>query len=152
MDVRDGLRRKLSTEELMLLNCGVGEDSWESLGLHGDPTSPFYFFFLISATFLSCKLNFSSCTKAYEIGFLRLDPVWPTENGKSGCFLYRKIFNKPKECFSQDTGWTLSFASKRPGCWFDLILSHQDLQRKDKSQPRQYISICFNCLLTRTQK
>ena len=32
--------RKLSTEELMLLNCGVGEDSWESLGLQGDPTSP----------------------------------------------------------------------------------------------------------------
>ena len=28
--------RKLSTEELMLLNCGVGEDSWESLGLQGD--------------------------------------------------------------------------------------------------------------------
>ena len=28
-----GLWRKLSTEELMLLNCGVGEDSWESLGL-----------------------------------------------------------------------------------------------------------------------
>ena len=25
----------------MLLNCGVGEDSWESLGLQGDPTSPF---------------------------------------------------------------------------------------------------------------
>ena len=32
--------RKLSTEELMLLNCGVGEDSWESLELQGDPTSP----------------------------------------------------------------------------------------------------------------
>ena len=27
MDVRIGLRRKLSTKELMLLNCGVGEDS-----------------------------------------------------------------------------------------------------------------------------
>ena len=27
-------------EELMLLNCGVGEDSWEFLGLQGDPTSP----------------------------------------------------------------------------------------------------------------
>ena len=26
----------------MLLNCGVGEDSWESLGLQGDPSSPFY--------------------------------------------------------------------------------------------------------------
>ena len=34
------LQRKLSTEELMLWNCGVGEDSWESLGLQGDPTSP----------------------------------------------------------------------------------------------------------------
>ena len=40
MDVRVGLWIKLSTEELMLLNCGVGEDSWESLGLQGDPTSP----------------------------------------------------------------------------------------------------------------
>ena len=29
MGVRVGLWRKLSTEELMLLNCGVGEDSWE---------------------------------------------------------------------------------------------------------------------------
>ena len=33
MDVRVGLWRKLSAEELMLLNCGVGEDSGESLGL-----------------------------------------------------------------------------------------------------------------------
>ena len=24
----------------MILNCGVGEDSWESLGLQGDPASP----------------------------------------------------------------------------------------------------------------
>ena len=31
--------KKLSAEELMLLNCGVGEDSLESLGLQGDPTS-----------------------------------------------------------------------------------------------------------------
>ena len=27
-------------ENLMLLNCGVGEDFWESLGLQGDTTSP----------------------------------------------------------------------------------------------------------------
>ena len=27
MDVRVGLERKLSTKELMLLNCGIGEDS-----------------------------------------------------------------------------------------------------------------------------
>ena len=34
------LWRKLSAEELMRLNCSIGEDSWESLGLQGDPTSP----------------------------------------------------------------------------------------------------------------
>ena len=34
------LLRKLSAEALMFLNCGVGEDSWESLGLQEDATSP----------------------------------------------------------------------------------------------------------------
>ena len=32
--------KKAEHKELMLLNCGVGEDSWECLGLQGDPTSP----------------------------------------------------------------------------------------------------------------
>ena len=40
MDERVGLQRQLSVKELMLLNCGVGDNSWESLGLQGDPTSP----------------------------------------------------------------------------------------------------------------
>ena len=31
---------KLRAKELMLFNCGVGEDSRESLGLQGDSTSP----------------------------------------------------------------------------------------------------------------
>ena len=30
MDVRVGLQRKVSAEKLMLLNCGVGEDSWNA--------------------------------------------------------------------------------------------------------------------------
>ena len=34
MDVRVGLWRKLSAKELMLLNCGVGEDSWEIQPIH----------------------------------------------------------------------------------------------------------------------
>ena len=40
--MRVGRWRKLSAEELMLLNSCVGEDSWESLGLQGDPTYPSY--------------------------------------------------------------------------------------------------------------
>ena len=38
--MRVGLWRKLNAEELMLLNCGVGEDSWESFGQQGNPNSP----------------------------------------------------------------------------------------------------------------
>ena len=41
MCARVGPQRKVSAEELMLLNCGVGEDSCESLGVQGDPTSQF---------------------------------------------------------------------------------------------------------------
>ena len=32
--------KKAECKRLMLLNCGVGEDSSESLQLEGDPTSP----------------------------------------------------------------------------------------------------------------
>ena len=32
--------RKTESQRLMLLNCGDGEDSQESLGLQGDPNSP----------------------------------------------------------------------------------------------------------------
>ena len=32
--------KKAEHRKLMLLNCGAGEDSCESLGLQGDPTSP----------------------------------------------------------------------------------------------------------------
>ena len=31
----------LSAEEPLLLNCGIGEDSWESFGLQGDQTGQF---------------------------------------------------------------------------------------------------------------
>ena len=32
--------RKAECRKIDALNCGVGDDSWESLGLQGDPTSP----------------------------------------------------------------------------------------------------------------
>ena len=37
-DVRIGPKRRLNAKELMLSNCGTGEDSGESLGLQGDQT------------------------------------------------------------------------------------------------------------------
>ena len=50
MNVRVGLGRRLSAEELMLLNCGVGEDSESSLDckeiqpVHSEGDQPWYFF------------------------------------------------------------------------------------------------------------
>ena len=32
--------KKAEAKELIPSNCGAGEDSWESLGQQGDPTSP----------------------------------------------------------------------------------------------------------------
>ena len=32
--------KKTECQRMMFLNCGVGEDSWESLGQQGDPTNP----------------------------------------------------------------------------------------------------------------
>ena len=45
--MRFGLWRRLSAEKLMLLNCGVGEDSWESLEpqpVHSEGDQPWDFF------------------------------------------------------------------------------------------------------------
>ena len=39
MDVRVGPQRRLSTEELVLLNCGAAEGSRDSLGQQRDQTS-----------------------------------------------------------------------------------------------------------------
>ena len=38
--VKKAERWRISRSSRMLLNCGAGENSWESLGLQGDPTSP----------------------------------------------------------------------------------------------------------------
>ena len=50
MDVRVGLERKLSAEDLMLLNCGVGEDFESPLDckeihpVHSEGDQPWHFF------------------------------------------------------------------------------------------------------------
>ena len=64
MDVRVGLWRKLSTEKLMLLNCGVGEDSWESLGLQGDSTHPSWRRSVLGVHWKDCCWSWNSNTLA----------------------------------------------------------------------------------------
>ena len=48
----------------MLLNCGVGEDSWESLGLQGDTTSPSLRMSVLNIHWKDWRWSWSSSTSA----------------------------------------------------------------------------------------
>ena len=77
--------RKLSTEELLLLNCGVGEDSWESLGLQGDPTSPFWRRSVLDVHWKDWCSNWNSNTLAtWCEGLTHLKRPWCWERLKAG--------------------------------------------------------------------
>ena len=74
----------------MLLNCGVGEDSWESLGLQGDPTSPFW--------------------RRSALGFLWRDIHWTLNiHWKDWCWSWSSNTLAPWD--KELTHW------KRPWCW-----------------------------------
>ena len=64
MDVRAGLQRKLNAEELMLLNCGVGGDSWESFGLQGNLTGPSWRRSVLGVHWKDCSWRWNSNTLA----------------------------------------------------------------------------------------
>ena len=86
MDVRVGLWRKLSTKQLMLLNCGVGEDSWESLGLQGDPTSPSWRKSVLNIHWKDWCWSWNSITLAtwYQKELTHLKRPWCWERLKAG--------------------------------------------------------------------
>ena len=69
----------------MLLNCGVGEDSWESLGLQGDPTSPFWRRSVLGAHWKDWCWSWSSNTLATWCEELtHLKRPWCWERLKTG--------------------------------------------------------------------
>ena len=59
----------------MLLNCGVGEDSWESLGLQGDPTSPSYSRWVLGAHWKDWNSN-TLATWCEELTHLKRPWCW----------------------------------------------------------------------------
>ena len=69
----------------MLLNCGVGEDSWESLGLQGDPTSPSYRRLVLSVHWKDWCWSWNSNTSATWCEELpHLKRPWCWERLKAG--------------------------------------------------------------------
>ena len=101
-----GLWRKLSTKGLMLLNCGVGEDSWESLGLQGGPTSPFWRRSALGFLWKEWCLSWSSSTLATSCEELtHWKRLWCWEGlgaGREG----------------DDRGWDGWMASRTQWTWF----------------------------------
>ena len=74
MDVRDGLLRRLSTKELMLLNCGVGEDSWESLGLQDQILKEISPEYSLEGLMLQLKLQYFGYLIDAKNQLIRKDP------------------------------------------------------------------------------
>ena len=65
----------------MLLNCDDGEDSWESLGLQGDPTSPFWRRSVLGVHWKEWCWSWNSCTLAIwceELTHLKRPWCWET--------------------------------------------------------------------------
>ena len=69
----------------MLLNCGVGEDSWESLGQHRDPTSSSWRKSVLNIHWKDCCWSWNSNTLAtwYE-ELTHLKRPWCWERLKAG--------------------------------------------------------------------
>ena len=104
MNVRDGLWRKLSAEELMFLNCGIGGDSWVP-ELQGDGTSPFWRRSALGVLWREWCYSWSSTTLATSCKELtHWKRLWCWEGLEAG--------GK-----GDDRGWDGSMASPTPQTW-----------------------------------
>ena len=69
----------------MLLNCGVGGDSWEPLGLQGDPTSPSWRKSVLNIHWKDWCWSWSSNTSAtWREDLTHWKRFWPWEILKAG--------------------------------------------------------------------
>ena len=115
MDARVGLWRKLSTKELMLLNCGVGEDSWESLGLQRDPTSPSSRKSVLDIHWKDWCLSWNSNTWAtWCEEWTYLKRPWCGERLKAGG---EEDYRGWDGWMASPTLWTWAWASSRSWWW-----------------------------------
>ena len=99
----------------MLLNCGVGEDSWESLGLQGDPTNPSSRRSVLNIHWKdwcwSCNLN-TLATRCEELTHWRRPWCW--EKLKAGGEGDDRGWNG---CMASPTHWTWVWVNSRSWWW-----------------------------------
>ena len=114
--IRVGLWRKLSPEELMLLNCGV-EDSWESLGQQGDPTSPSSRRSVLGVHWKNWCLSWKSNTMATwceELTLIWKDPDAGKDWGQKGT-TEDEMVGWHQWLNGQGFGWTLGVGDGQEG-------------------------------------
>ena len=99
----------------MLLNCGVGEDSWESLGLQGDPTSPFWRRSVMSVHWKDWRWSWNSSTLATSCKELtHWKRPWCWEGlgaGREG------VDRGSDDWVASPTGWTWVWVNFRSWWW-----------------------------------
>ena len=120
--------KKLNAEELMLLNCGVGEDSWESLGLQGDQTSQSYRKSVLNIHWKDWCWIWSSNTLATwceELTHLKRPWCWERLKAREG------VDRRRGGWMASLTWWTWVWASSRNGWWTGKpgVLQSMGLQR-----------------------
>ena len=98
----------------MLLSCGVGEDSWESLGQQGDPTSPSYRRSVLSVHWRDWCWSWNSNTLATWCEELtHLKRPWCWERLRAGGEGDDRGWDG---CTASSTWWTWVWVDS--GCWW----------------------------------
>ena len=112
----------------MLLNCGAGEDSWESLGLQGDPTSQSWRKSVLNIHWKDWCLNWTSNTLATSCEELtHLKRPWCWERLRAGGE-------------GDDRGWDGWMASPTPGACSKLMSIESVI-------PSNHLILCHPLLL-----
>ena len=114
MDVRVGLSKKLITEELMLLNYGVREDSWVSLGLQRDSTSQSYRKSVLNIHWNDWCWSWNSNSLATWCDKLTVGRLWCWGRLKAGGEGHHRGWDGS---MASPTGWTWVWASSRSWWW-----------------------------------
>ena len=114
---------------MMLLNCGVGEDSWESLGLQGNQTSQ-------SSRKSILNIHWKDWCWSWSVNTLATWWIEPTHWKRSWCWERLKAGGKGDDrgwdgWIASPTQWTWVWASSRSWWWTGRpeVLPSMGLQR-----------------------
>ena len=111
----------------MVLNCGVGEDSWESLGLQGDPTSPSERKSVLNIHWKDwCRSSSTLATWCEELTYLKRPWCWESLKAEG------EGNNREWDSWMASlTRWTWVWANSRSWWWIGkpYMLQRMGLQR-----------------------